>query len=104
MMRWSHPDVLNSLRELSRFMSRNGAVPAHTMAMHRVMHFCVSTPERGWILRPEIKWDDDPEFKFTTSGRSDSIYATDPEIRRSAKGHSTFLNGSPIVCRSGMQK
>eukprot|EP00957_Ditylum_brightwellii_P005702 434331-Ditylum_brightwellii.AAC.1 len=85
-------------------MSENEAVPAHIVAMHRVMHFCVSTPERGWILRPDAKWDSDPEFEFTVSGRSDSNYATDSETRRSVKGHSTFLNGSPIACKSGIQK
>eukprot|EP00957_Ditylum_brightwellii_P027404 2071742-Ditylum_brightwellii.AAC.1 len=53
MMRWSCPDVLNSVRELSRSMSGNGAVPAHTVAIHRAIHFCVSTPERGWTLRPD---------------------------------------------------
>eukprot|EP00957_Ditylum_brightwellii_P158886 12093515-Ditylum_brightwellii.AAC.1 len=68
------------------------------------MHFCVSTPERGWTLRPDAKCDGDSEFEFTISGRSDSNYATDPETRRSVKGHSAFLNGSPIVCKSGMKK
>eukprot|EP00957_Ditylum_brightwellii_P043109 3265550-Ditylum_brightwellii.AAC.1 len=68
------------------------------------MHFCVSTPERGWTLRPDAKWDGDPEFEFIISGRSGSNYATDPETMRSVKGHSTFLNGNPIVCKNGMQK
>eukprot|EP00957_Ditylum_brightwellii_P003673 278508-Ditylum_brightwellii.AAC.1 len=85
MMKWSCPEVLNSVRELSRFMSGNGAVPARTVAMHRAMYFCVSTPERGWTLRPDAKRDGDPEFEFMISGRSDSNYATDPETRRSVK-------------------
>eukprot|EP00957_Ditylum_brightwellii_P068178 5175401-Ditylum_brightwellii.AAC.1 len=57
MMRWSCPDIFNSVREISTFMSGNGAVPAHTVAMHRAMHFGVSTPEIGWTLRPDAKWD-----------------------------------------------
>ena len=35
LMKWSRPDILNSVRDLSRFLS--GARPAHLKAMYRVM-------------------------------------------------------------------
>eukprot|EP00957_Ditylum_brightwellii_P123804 9437578-Ditylum_brightwellii.AAC.1 len=94
MMRWSSPDILNSVRKLSRFMSGNGAVPEHTVAMHRAMHFYVSSPERGWTLRPDAKWDSDPEFEFTISERD----------KEKCERSLNILNGSPIACKSGMQK
>ena len=103
MMRWSRPEIYNAVRELSRFMT-NGASKAHTKAMHRVMEYCVTTPERGLTLQPDTEWDGDPEFKLTISGISDSDYAKDPETRKSVSGNSTFLNGSPVIQRSAMQK
>ena len=63
MMRWSRPEILNSVRELSRFMS--GASKAHLKAMLRLMKYVVCTPERGWFLNPQTRWNgkDDNEFK-----------------------------------------
>jgi hypothetical protein len=102
MMRWSRPEILNSVRELSRYMS--GASMAHVKAMHRVMKYCIGKPERGLLLKPDSKWDGDPAFEFTITGRSDSDYAKDTDTRRSVSGTSTFLNGSPINTRSNTQK
>ena len=41
MMRWSRPDILKAVRELSKFMS--GASEAHMVAMKRVMKYCADT-------------------------------------------------------------
>jgi hypothetical protein len=43
-MRWSHPQIYNALRELSRFMAV-GASHAHTKVMKRVMKYCVETKD-----------------------------------------------------------
>ena len=42
MMKWTRPDILNSVRELSRFVS--GPSKATMGAMYRVMSYCVQTP------------------------------------------------------------
>jgi hypothetical protein len=63
----------------------------------------VGTPERGLLLKPNCAWDGNPAFLFTISGKSDSNYATD-ETRRSISGYATYLNGSPITMKSGMQQ
>jgi hypothetical protein len=94
MMKWTRPETLNAVRELSRFMS--GATMAHVHAMYRVMKYCVCTPDRGLVLKPTSKWDGDPNFEFIVEGRSDSDYAKDPEKRRSVSGYSTFLCGAPV--------
>ena len=102
LMRWSRPETLNSVRECSRFMSK--AVQAHLKALYRIMHYCVGTPERGLLLKPNAKWDGSPDFKFEVNGRSDSTYASDPDTRRSVSGYHTMLNGAPVTMKSGMQK
>jgi hypothetical protein len=94
MMRWSQPEILNAVRELSRYMS--GASLAHVKAMHRTMKYCVGSPECGLLLKPIGEWDGNPSYEFVMTGRSDSDYAKDTDTRRSVRGTSTFLNGSPI--------
>jgi hypothetical protein len=101
MMKWTRPEILNSVRELSRFMS--GATLAHMKAMYRVMKYCVGTPNRGLLLKPTMKWNGDPEFRFIVCGRADSDYAKDPEKRRSVSGYATFVCGAPVTMKSRMQ-
>jgi hypothetical protein len=50
MMRWSRPEILNPVRELSRFMKV--ASRAHMQALHRLLRYCVATPHRGLLLKP----------------------------------------------------
>ena len=102
MMRWSRPDILNAVRELSRYMT--GATPAHMKAMLRVMKYCVGSPERGWTLKPTRKWDGSAKHMFIISGLSDSDYAKDIDTRRSVSGTAVFLEGSCIGARSSTQK
>jgi hypothetical protein len=71
MMRWSRPDTLNSVRELSRFMQ--SAMSAHMKAMHRVMKCCVGTPNRGMYLKPNATWDGSADFEFIINGTVGSV-------------------------------
>jgi hypothetical protein len=48
--RWTRPDIMNSVRELSRFAG--GALMAHMKAMYRCMAFCVATAKRGINIAP----------------------------------------------------
>jgi hypothetical protein len=99
MMRWTRPEILNSVRELSRAMA--GATLYHKQAMRRVMKYCVSTPDRGLLLKPTGIWDGGAEFEFIINGKSDSEYAKD-ETRRSVNGWAVWLNDAPISFRSKM--
>ena len=101
LMKWSRPEILNAVRELSKFMS--GAAMAHQEAMYRVMKYCVATSERGLLLKPNKIWDGNPDFEFEIEGESDSDFAKDPETRRSVGGHATFLCGAPVSTKSKMQ-
>jgi hypothetical protein len=97
MMKWSRPDILNSVRELSRFMT--GATAAHMTAMYRVMKFCLATKNRGLTLKPNRKWDGSPDFLFKIGGISDSTYASD-EDAKSVGGHAALLCGAPFAIKS----
>ena len=103
MTRWSRPEVQNSVRELAR----HGCTPceAHIKAMHRAMEPCASTPNRGWTLNPERKWDGkDRSFKFRIHGMADSDYAKCPVTRRSVSGYAAFLEGAAVSVKSSMQR
>jgi hypothetical protein len=102
MMRWSRPDILNAVRELSKNMK--AASEVHMKAMQRTMRYCLATPERGLLLKPNGKWNGDPNYEFEIKGRSDANYATDPATRRSVSGSSVFLEGAPVVAKSNGQK
>jgi hypothetical protein len=100
LMKWTRFDILNSVRELSRFMT--GATTAHVKAMHRVMNFCLATRNKGYTVKPNCKWNGDKDFKFVISGRSDSDHGKD-ESMKSVSGYSTFLCGAAISAKSKLQ-
>jgi hypothetical protein len=101
-MRWSRPDVLNSVRELSR--NKIIATTTHMKALYRAMTYCVNTPERGLLLKPNCTWNGLPSHEFVINGRADSTYASCPDTMRSVGGQTTLLEGAPIIMRSKMQK
>ena len=80
--RWSRPEICNPVRELSRYMT--GAGMMHLKAMYRVMNYCVATPNRGKLMKPDrMHHNKDPrDFEFAIKGSSDSDYAKDPIKRR----------------------
>ena len=103
MMRWSRPDVYNSVRDMSRHMS--GVASVHIRAMHRTMKHVVTTENRGWQLKPNRKWDGkNKDFEFVISGMSDSDYAACKKTRRSVTGYVLMMEGTPINFKSSMQK
>ena len=103
MSRWSRSEIQNAVRECAR--QGSASTEAHVKAMHNVMEYVKSTPNRGWRLKPKRKWDGtDRNFKFKIEGKADSDYAKCPVKRRSVSGNGTFLEGAPVLVRSSMQK
>jgi hypothetical protein len=51
LMKWSRPEIMNAVRDLTRFATKVGE--PHIKAMHRVMKYCVDTPKRGLLLKPD---------------------------------------------------
>ena len=103
LMRWSRPDILNPVRELSKFVS-TGPGEAQEKALKRVMKYCVATKDRGLTLEPNESWDGNKDFKFKIKGRSDLDHAKVPDSRRSVTGYTTFLCGAPVTMKSRMQQ
>jgi hypothetical protein len=99
MMRWSRAEVMNAVRDCSRYMQ--SARKSHNKALDRVMMYCVGTPLRGLLLYPTEKWDGRAGFKFIINGLSDSEYAKD-DSRHSINGWSTWLFGCCVTHRSKM--
>ena len=103
LMRYSRPDILNAVRELSKWMS-DGATIDHMKVMKQTMNYVVHTKERGLCLAPEMTVKDPQNDLFILKGRSDSNYATNVETRKSVSGMEVTLNGAPVVMRSVGQK
>jgi hypothetical protein len=101
MMRWSRPDTLNTVRELSRNMTH--ATTTHMKALYRVMKYCVTTKDRGLVLKPNCAWNGLLSHEFVIAGKADSTYASCPNTMRSVGGQTTLLEGAPVVMRSKMQ-
>jgi hypothetical protein len=98
---WSRPDILNAVREVSRFLQAPTQV--HYDAMIRIMDYCVSTPERGRKISPTQSWNGTKEFEFVVSGTADAAYNQCPDSRKSVSGNTTEVNGVPVITRSFMQ-
>ena len=102
-MRWSRPDILNAVREVSRFLGR--ANEAHVKACKRILKYCVDTSERGLRLQPTGHWDGrDRNYEFKIGGKCDSEYAKNEENRRSVGGHVVYLNDAPVVLSCKAQR
>jgi hypothetical protein len=63
MTRSTRPEIMNAVRELSRFTG--GALMGHLKAMYRVMAYCVSTSKSGIKIKTNERWDGSPKFEFT---------------------------------------
>ena len=103
LVRWTRPEVANSVRELTRGMTR--ASPAHIKGMEREMAHLIATKNRGRIIKPNRKIDPDKlkETKLIIDGGADADYAKDEARRRSVSGNGTLFEGVPISGKSKMQ-
>ena len=101
-MQWSRPKIYNATRNLARNMQCPR--PAHVKALNALIRYLILTPNCGLVIEPDSVWNGGNDFKFKIHGRSDSDYAANTDDRQSVSVGRVFLNGSPIVFRSAMQK
>jgi len=64
------------------------------------MKYCISTPKKGWKVKPNRTRNRKKGFLFQIRGKSDSDYATYPVTRTSVSGYGVFLEGAPITVMS----
>ena len=77
----------------------------HYDALIGIMDYCVTTPERGSVLKPNGDWDGismDNEIEVMVN--MDSNYAKCLDTRRSITRNVVYLNGVPVMFRSSTQK
>jgi hypothetical protein len=77
---WLRPDISNAVREVSWHMQ--APTKKHYEAMICAMAFCIATPERGQVIKPDCKWDRSREFEFQVSSKSDLTCNQCPETRK----------------------
>jgi hypothetical protein len=102
MMQYSQPDTYNAVRDLARHMT--SATQVHFDAMLRLMKYVDDTKERGLLLNPTRKWNGNKDHEFIISGRSDSNYAKDMQMRKSISGYRVLLEDAPVMMKSSTQK
>ena len=101
LMKCSRPDVLNSVRDFSRFMCCT--CPSHLIAMERVIQYCLCSNDKGLKLQPWGSWDGNRKLKFKIRGHSDSDYGKWVENWKSVTCYSTYLNDAPIFNKTKTQ-
>ena len=102
-MRHLRPDILNAVRELSRWMP-DGTTIHHKKIMSQTMNHILHPRDRRLHLNPMMRMVNARKEKFVAKGRSDSNYATNKEIRKIVSGIEVTLNGTPVVMCSARQK
>ena len=89
LLKHSRPDLLNSVRELTKVMDR--AMSGHMKALIRVIKYVEMTKDYELVLDPgqETKW----EVKAYT----DLDFAGDADNRKSISRFVIYLNGCPLA-------
>jgi hypothetical protein len=98
LIKYSRPDIANSVRELAKCMDK--ATVAAYKEMKRLMNFVMQTKHYGLLVKPIINEKDQWDLMVY----SDSDWAGDKECRRSVTGFIIYFLGAPIFWKSRLQK
>ena len=94
MMRWSRLDIYNATCNCTRCMVLAGKT--HYDAMVPIMDYCVTTTQRGLVLKPHGDWDGiSTDYKVEVTVKMDANYAKCPNTRRSMTESVVYQNGVP---------
>jgi hypothetical protein len=100
LIKYSRPDIANTVRELSKCMDK--ATPAAFKEMKRVMRFVAGTKEYGLKLEPHSP--NATTFSWNMVVYTDSAWAGDKDTRRSVSGYVLFLSTVPLMWKSKSQQ
>ena len=101
LMKWSHPEIGNSVCELTKFMTQS--YPVCMMGLEHVLQHVLKYLECGMVMQPDGHWDGSKDFKFEIDRILDSGDVTEPESWKQCRGLQVFLNKAPIAHKSKMQ-
>ena len=105
LVKFSRPDIANSVRELSKVM--DSATKGHLKCLWQLMKYVLDTKEK--CLMMDLTKNSDSEKDEMMNGWQmkafcDSDYAGDKDTRISVTGFIIYLNGAAISWRSRGQK
>ena len=106
-MRWSRQGINNATCDCTRHMTLAGRT--HYDAMVYMMDYCMTTPERGLVLKPPVlkphgDWDGiSMDYEFEVTIKTASNYAKCPDTR-SVTGSVVYPNGVLVMFRNSTQK
>ena len=101
LVKWSHLEIVNSMYELTRFMTK--AFPGSIKGMELVMQHMLTYPECSMVVQPDGEWDGSKEFEFEIDRILDLGDATEPKSHKCCGGLQVFINKAPIAHKSEMQ-
>ena len=103
MMQWSRLDRNNVTCDCARHMKLTGKTQYSAMICK--MSYCVTTPEKGFTIKPFHQWDRiNTDYKFEVMVRTDSDYVKCLDMERSMTGSVMYLNGAPVTYRTSTWK
>jgi hypothetical protein len=97
-IKYSRPDIANSVRELAKCM--DGATPAAFKEMKRIIKYVLDTQHFGLRMQPIFQEDN----KWQMTVYTDSDWAGDKDNRHSVSGYAIFLLNVPILWKSRLQR
>ena len=100
LVKYSRPDIANSVRELSKCMMK--ATADGMKELKRVLKFVIDTKTLGLRMAPEKQPTGNLAWEVVVY--SDADWAGDKDTRRSITGFVIFVLGCPVCWRSRAQK
>lgn len=97
-IKYSRPDIANSVRELAKCM--DGATPAAFKEMKRIIKYVLDTQFYGLRIQPDFTKGNTWQMTVFT----DSDWAGDKDNRHSVSGYAIFLLNVPILWKSRLQR
>ena len=97
LVKYSRPDIANSVRELSK--ANNNANYAHYEQMLRAIKYVINTKNRMLKFIPENKGE-----KWEFKCMCDSDYAGDKDNRLSLTGYCIYVNGCLVSWKCRAQR
>ena len=79
LVKWSCPEITNSVHKLTRFMTQPSLVCM--MGLAHVMQHVLKYLECGVDMQPDGHWDGSKNLKFEIDGISDSGHVMEPELK-----------------------
>jgi len=99
LVKYSRPDIANSVRELSKVM--DGAAVHHYKNLLRVIKFVISTKNKCLVMHGNATCG---KFSWNIQAFSDSDYAGDKDTRLSVSGFVIYICGNAVAWRSKAQR